>query len=450
VKLLGIEPSGFNSTGDADRNNWFDNIAAHQEKLFRDPLETVSKIIQLDVFGEIDSRIAFDFPPLQEMSETEQAQNQKTKAETGKALIDAGVITAEEERRRVASDPNSGYNSIDPGSVPEPPPAPTLPPEFLAGQDVPEQAQDMSFDAEHWITVGGGKDGEGKGSHVLVDGNGKVIAGAGGKLTGRQFSPKSKSRDVQQYLATVPKSEVQEKNPHSSLGNPKKELNYSQVEKTKKEPEMKHKEQIFEHKDATFKVHYNKTTGRAEIEITPKDGAPWKGVTSATEVKNGMVQGGEVRVGKKRMMLNLRTEGKPELQNAASALEKMQADVAKERQQKKETVDAIPGISEYRKASELREMTYEAYLRKSDYGYPAKEAAAWESAEASFEKAKSEYPAAHAYEMAVSSMGSSNYEKSAIAKAAVEKMENGEDPVAVLAEMEKEWSVAAEKSAIND
>jgi phage-related protein (TIGR01555 family) len=139
VKLLGIEPSGFNSTGDADRNNWYDNIAAHQEKLFRDPLETVSKIIQLDVLGEIDSRIAFDFPPLQEMNETEQAQNQKTKAETGKALIDAGVITAEEERRRVASDPNSGYNSIDPGSVPEPPPTPTIPPEFLAGQDVPER-----------------------------------------------------------------------------------------------------------------------------------------------------------------------------------------------------------------------------------------------------------------------------------------------------------------------
>lgn len=39
---------------------------------------------------------------------------------------------------------------------------------------------------EKWITVNGGskKDGDGGGAHVLVDGNGRIVAGMGGKFTG--------------------------------------------------------------------------------------------------------------------------------------------------------------------------------------------------------------------------------------------------------------------------
>ena len=45
--------------------------------------------------------------------------------------------------------------------------------------------------ARHWVTM--------QGSHVLVDGDGNVVAGAGGKLKGRQFKLiRSKSKDVEE------------------------------------------------------------------------------------------------------------------------------------------------------------------------------------------------------------------------------------------------------------
>jgi len=51
--------------------------------------------------------------------------------------------------------------------------------------------------SRHWITV--------KGSHILVNGNGDVVGGAGGKLAGRKFSVPSGSKDVSKHIETVEK-----------------------------------------------------------------------------------------------------------------------------------------------------------------------------------------------------------------------------------------------------
>ena len=42
-------------------------------------------------------------------------------------------------------------------------------------------------DGEHWITVNGGSKtgGKGGGSHVKLDGEGRIVAGMGGKFSGR-------------------------------------------------------------------------------------------------------------------------------------------------------------------------------------------------------------------------------------------------------------------------
>ena len=57
-----------------------------------------------------------------------------------------------------------------------------------------------AMDAEHWITLNGKKKGEkegGAGSHVLINGEGEVIGGAGGKLNGKTLTNvKSKSGAV--------------------------------------------------------------------------------------------------------------------------------------------------------------------------------------------------------------------------------------------------------------
>ena len=39
-------------------------------------------------------------------------------------------------------------------------------------------------DSEHWITLHGG---EGEGQHVLINGAGQVVGGAGGKLNGKEL-----------------------------------------------------------------------------------------------------------------------------------------------------------------------------------------------------------------------------------------------------------------------
>jgi hypothetical protein len=57
-------------------------------------------------------------------------------------------------------------------------------------------------DGEHWITLNGG---EGKGEHILINGEGKVMAGAGGKLTGKKLNNvKSKSKNVEKHGAPIP------------------------------------------------------------------------------------------------------------------------------------------------------------------------------------------------------------------------------------------------------
>jgi hypothetical protein len=56
---------------------------------------------------------------LDAMTEKEQAEVNKAKAETGKTLIDAGAISSEDERRRVIADPTSGYNGLIEEEMPE-------------------------------------------------------------------------------------------------------------------------------------------------------------------------------------------------------------------------------------------------------------------------------------------------------------------------------------------
>jgi hypothetical protein len=55
------------------------------------------------------------------MTDKELAETQKVEAETDGMLIDKGIITPAEARVRVANDPQSAYQEIDPADVPEPP-----------------------------------------------------------------------------------------------------------------------------------------------------------------------------------------------------------------------------------------------------------------------------------------------------------------------------------------
>lgn len=121
VVLTGITPAGLNASSESELEVFHDWIHSNQELVVRRPLLDVLKIVQLDLFGEIDDSIGFEFVPLKQLDGEAASRVYKTKSEAGTAYIDAGVISAEEERQRLARDPDSGYINLDPDKLPEPP-----------------------------------------------------------------------------------------------------------------------------------------------------------------------------------------------------------------------------------------------------------------------------------------------------------------------------------------
>lgn len=121
VKLWGISPGGFNATGESDIQNHYDHVASQQEKILREPLENILRVLQLDLFGEIDENITFEFEPLGKDDERTIADVNKIKADTSAIYFDRGIVSAEETRKVLAEDPQSGFNDIDPDAVPEDP-----------------------------------------------------------------------------------------------------------------------------------------------------------------------------------------------------------------------------------------------------------------------------------------------------------------------------------------
>lgn len=112
VKLTGITPSGLNASSDGEIRVFYDWIASEFNAFYREPLIKVLRMMQLHLFGDIDPSITVVFEPLYELDALQSAQARKLNAETGVALCTAGVLDPQEERDRLNSDPDSGYNNL--------------------------------------------------------------------------------------------------------------------------------------------------------------------------------------------------------------------------------------------------------------------------------------------------------------------------------------------------
>ena len=113
VILLGITPSGLNSSDEQGLRIFYDYVADQQEKLFRSNLENLIKIIQLSKLGRVYDDITFDFVSLMSMTEKERALIHKSDAEESQVYVTLGVVSAEEVRSKLASDPDSGWTNLD-------------------------------------------------------------------------------------------------------------------------------------------------------------------------------------------------------------------------------------------------------------------------------------------------------------------------------------------------
>ena len=119
VKLFGITPHGLNASSEGEIRTFYDTIAASQEALFRAKLQTVMDFCQLSLFDEVDESITFKFRPLFALDEKGQAEVDKLRGETAQIRIDSGVVSQEEERKRIAADPDGPYPRLDPDEMPD-------------------------------------------------------------------------------------------------------------------------------------------------------------------------------------------------------------------------------------------------------------------------------------------------------------------------------------------
>lgn len=160
VVLLGITPSGLNASSDGEIKTFYAAVKAAQEDLFTDPLNVVLAVLQLHLFGAVDPDIGFEFLPLWEDDETTRTGVQKTKAEIDTAYLDAGVVSAEEVRERLANDPESPYAGLDLSAPPPDPPEDDVPDD--SGDDEPP-AQDKAWEEDEHPRAPDGKFGSGGG-----------------------------------------------------------------------------------------------------------------------------------------------------------------------------------------------------------------------------------------------------------------------------------------------
>lgn len=92
TRLFGMSPGGLNATGESDLTNYYDMIAAKQESDLRPALEKLDAVLLRHIFGAVPEDYKFDFKPLWQMSEEQQATLEKNRADRDKIYYDMGVI----------------------------------------------------------------------------------------------------------------------------------------------------------------------------------------------------------------------------------------------------------------------------------------------------------------------------------------------------------------------
>jgi phage-related protein (TIGR01555 family) len=130
IKLFGVVPTGLNATGEGEIQVWYDWINASQVNLFEPNLYKLLKIIQLHLYGKIDDDLIINWISLDEPTPKELSDIRKSDADAGAVYIQNSVITNDEERKRLQSNPESGYtNLVGNAPLPEPDPEPTTDPD---------------------------------------------------------------------------------------------------------------------------------------------------------------------------------------------------------------------------------------------------------------------------------------------------------------------------------
>jgi uncharacterized protein len=148
IKIFGLAPAGLGATGEGEIQVHYDNINAMQISLYGPQLDVLLKVVQLDLFGAIDDDLIVHWITLDEPTQKELSEIRKSDADMDAGNINAGIISPEEARDRLKSDPDSGYTNLT-GNAPEPeePEMPDVDPEGEAARE--HESGEADKDREH-------------------------------------------------------------------------------------------------------------------------------------------------------------------------------------------------------------------------------------------------------------------------------------------------------------
>lgn len=113
TKLLGTSPKGFNATGEFEMKSYHEELESTQEHVMMPMLERHYDILTRHLGFAVNVEIVCN--AVDSITASERADLNAKKATTGIELINAGVISPDEERQRIRDDEHSGYNRLENG-----------------------------------------------------------------------------------------------------------------------------------------------------------------------------------------------------------------------------------------------------------------------------------------------------------------------------------------------
>ena len=97
TKLLGIAPSGLNSTGESDLRNYYDNLSTIQESKYSPKLKFFDDLMTMSVFGKVQE-VDYEWASLWQKSDKETSDTRLVKAQTDNIYLNNGVLEDDEVR----------------------------------------------------------------------------------------------------------------------------------------------------------------------------------------------------------------------------------------------------------------------------------------------------------------------------------------------------------------
>lgn len=95
VKLLGISPSGFNSTGDFDLQNYYDEVMGYQNVVLKPIVDKIVELFKLSI-EDTEDIYNFEFNPLEKMTLEKEAELTDKKIQGYLSLLSSGILSEEQ------------------------------------------------------------------------------------------------------------------------------------------------------------------------------------------------------------------------------------------------------------------------------------------------------------------------------------------------------------------